>query len=656
MSRSEDRDLGMHRNITRRDFVNGVGVAVGGSLVAPGSLSALGGMPDGSGTQEYYPPARTGMRGSHPGSFEAAHAARDGGTWDGAEDTRETYDLVVVGGGLSGLAAAYFFRRMTHPGARILILENHDDFGGHAKRNEFEHEGRVLLATGGTAYMVRPATFPPPAREMLEDVGVDLDEPTNRVDRGLFESLGLKRSVFFDKETFGSDALVVGGGVRRPDREFLSNTPLSEEVRKELLRLWEEEKDYLPGLSKQEKIKRLQKISYRDYLLDLVKIHPEVLRLVGGVWCLSADTSSAWFALYRGSPGFAGLGLAIPPDSPAIGANTREDVHFPAGNSDIARMIVRSLIPAALPRGSMADIELERANYAELDEPSSPVRLRLNSAVVRVRHIGDPPELLMSDSRETEVTYVRGGEAYRVRSSGCVLACYHTMIPHLCPEMPAEQKDALRLAVRAVQMSTNVLVRDWRSFERLGVSSVSCPGSFYSSVSPRTPMNFGTYHGPRRPSEAMIVSLSDGGGVLSWEPMVRGLRGGDAIPPGTPVREQMRAVREALLQTSFESLERRVREQMARVLGPGGFDPARDIKAITVNRWPHGYALATNSLFDPDWPESEAPWVIGRRQFGRITIANSDASGIDLTQTAFHEAYRAVMELMPANHGWFPRI
>ena len=652
-----DRDLGMRRDITRRDFVNGVSVAVGGALALPARLRA-GGMTTQAYAPEkgagYYPPARTGMRGSHPGSFEAAHAARDGMRFDDAEDTGETYDLIVVGAGLSGLAAAYFYRKATGPDARILILENHDDFGGHAKRNEFEHDGEVLLATGGTVYMVHADQYPLPAREMLDDIGVELDHPTSNMHRGMFRDLGLEPAVFFHEESFGENVLV-SGSVRRPTEEFLAKAPLSEPVRRDLQRLWHDRRDYLPGLSRAEKIQRLQRISYRDYLLDLVKVHPDVLPLVGGIWCLGADTSSAWFALYRGLPGFEGLGIPIPAESPALPDHGKTDVYFPAGNSDIARMIVRSLIPAALPAGSMADLELQRTDYSALDEPRSPVRLRLNSAAVHVRHVGDR-ELLTSDPRETEVTYVRGGKAYRARGKGCVLACYHTMIPHLCPELPTKQKDALSLASRAVQMYTNVLVRDWRPFEELGVSTISCPGSFYSAIRPRAPHTFGTHDPARSPADPIIVSLGDGGGVLSWEPMVRGLRRGESIPPGTPVREQMRLVRQALLETSFEDFERRIREQMTRVLGPAGFDAARDIEAIMVNRWPHGYALATNTLFDPEWAPGEEPWKVASRPFGRISIANTDASGIDLTQTAFDEAHRAVGELLQMRHGWFPKI
>ena len=654
-----DRDLGMDRAITRREFLNGVSMVVGSAVALPAGFDAVGRSQEVARevAADNYPPVRVGMRGAHPGIHQAPHAARDGGTWETAENTGETYDLIVVGGGLSGLAAAYFFRKKTSPSARILIIDPHDDFGGHAKRNEFVHGGRVLMATGGTNYMVRPSTFPAAAREMLRDIGVELNH-AGKAHKGLYESLGLRLGVFFDKETFGSDRLVVGGSLRPPTAEFIAKTPLPEHVRSDLLRLWLEGRDYLPGLSEKEKIRKLEKMSYRNYLLDVVKVHPDVLPYVWGVWCLGADCASAWFAFYRRSPGFQGLGLTPLPDSPDDPAIYAEGVNFVAGQSDVARLIVRSLIPDALPAGSMASVQLQRTNYARLDEPRSPVRIRLNSAAVRVRHVGDRPTgRFMPDVRETEVTYVRDGKAYRVRAQGCVLACDNAMIPYLCPEMPAKQKEALAMAVRSVNFWINVLVGDWKAFTRLGVSSVASPRTFFGNLSLGAPMSAGAYTPPRTPEEAILVQLGGtSSGILANEPMVRGFRGGTPMPTGLPVRDQFRALRMALYETTFETFERHIREHMARVLSPGGFDPARDIKAIVVNRYPHGFAMGGNSLFDPDWAEGEAPWVVGRKPFGRITIANSDAAGIDLTQAAYHEAHRAVDELLPLRWGFFSHI
>jgi len=210
------------------------------------------------------------------------------------------------------------------------------------------------------------------------------------------------------------------------------------------------------------------------------------------------------------------------------------------------------------------------------------------------------------------------------------------------------------MSARAVNQATNVLLRDWRAFEKLGISTVSCPGSFYRSVSLPTPRTFGPYTPSTKPSEPVVITM--GGLPFADEAMARGLRGGEPLPAGKPVREQLDLLRVAMQRTTFETFERSIREQLARVLAPGGFDPARDIEAIVVNRWPHGYALGANSLFDPDWSDEDAPWVIARKPFGRIAIANTDASGIDLVQTAFDEAHRAVAELTPRPWGYFSRI
>ena len=174
-----DRELGMHRDITRRDFLNGMAVGVGRALASPwlGELLAVQTpAPSAQDRAGYFPPTLTGMRGSHPGALEVAHALRDGTFWENAGkpvDTSESYDLVVVGGGISGLAAAYFYRKQAGASARILVLDNHDDFGGHAKRNEFHLSGRMLLTNGGTVSIESPFPYSKEARGLLTDLGID---------------------------------------------------------------------------------------------------------------------------------------------------------------------------------------------------------------------------------------------------------------------------------------------------------------------------------------------------------------------------------------------------------------------------------------------------------------------------------------------------
>jgi spermidine dehydrogenase len=662
----------MHRDITRRDFLSGVAMTVGSAALLPGDAAAQAAVnsgPDPSALDpllaqgitpedgRYYPPAQTGMRGAHPGSFEAMHEAVSGKSWDNPQNTGETYDLVVVGGGISGLAAAYFFRKVAGAGARILILDNHDDFGGHAKRNEFMHGSRMLMETGGTQYIAQGSRWTYGGKTLLDDVGINIRDPKHIDEKDLYDSMGLRPGVFFNKEQFGKDSMIVDKGPLSGEdamvpasAAYLARTPLSKRVQEDYARLFTDKRDYFPGLSREQKIHQLQNMSYRDYLLNVLKVHPDVLPLLIGVWCMNESSVSAWFAFFRSKPGFGGLGIEPPgsqPEDPNL-----EYFQFPGGNSEIARLIVKWLIPSALPGdvrapSSPGDLITQRLNYARLDEPSSPARIRLNSAAVRVRHTGapvDPEDGISFDTREVDVTYVNGNKAYRVRGKNCVLACNNAAIPYLCPELPSKQKDALHMASRSVNLVVNVLLRDWTSFAKLGASNVAAPWSFYPLITLAEPISYGTYRASRTPGEPMIVSLGTGT-PLNSDATVRGLCGGRSLPLDMPVREKMRVLRAGMYTTSFETFERNARELLGRALGSGGFDPARDIEAITVNRWPHGYALGSNTLYDPNWTNDEVPWVLGKKQFGRITIANSDASGIDLSQSAIDEAHRAVDEL-----------
>jgi spermidine dehydrogenase len=630
----------MDRPIDRRDFLNGVALSIGATLMAGEGLAAESAPAASASSQEpsaaqgmtpqdsrYYPPRLTGMRGSHPGSFEAAHASRDGQSWEGAEDTGERYDVVVVGAGLSGLAAAYFSRKAM-PRIRILILDNHDDFGGHAKRNEFMHEDRLLIGYGGTQEIEAPGSYTLEARTLLQDIGIQ-DTHALTEDHTLYTSLGLKPGVFFDKETFGADRLVVGDFDSKPSPEFLAKAPLSKQAKRDLVRLFSEKRDYLPGLTKEQKIERLRKMSYRDYLLSVVKVPPEIAAYfqthMHG-WPASgggADSTSAWTACRVGfMPGFAGLGLETPPESwvPDPGGN----LHFPDGNAGIARLLVRWLNPKALPGTSMEDSVTTPVNYAVLDEAANEVRIRLNSTVVRALHQGQ-----IGRASGLEITYVRSGKAYRVLAGTCVMACNNDIIPYLCPELPDPQKNALHMAVRLPIVYTNVLLRNWEAFHKLGIWRVESPGGFYHTFELDFPINVGTYRCPRTPDEPILVHMER-----------------TVLRPGLTARDQARAGRAELLQTSFATFERETRSQLARTLVGSGFDPARDIEAITVNRWPHGYAAGENSLFDPDWSDEELPWIVGRKRFGRIAIANSDSAAICLTQAAIEQAHRAVQELL----------
>jgi spermidine dehydrogenase len=634
----------MHRPITRRDFLNGAALTAGAALM-PWDLAAAGARegqaaagPENS--PNYYPPALTGLRGSHPGSFETAHSLRDGTFWDSAgkpEDTGETYDLIVVGGGISGLAAAHFYRKATGGKARILILENHDDFGGHAKRNEFHVGDRTLIGYGGTYSIESPEPYSAVAKGVIEELGIEVSSFPKYLDRNLYGSLGRVPRIFFDKETFGVDKLVddpwpfPGGetfdlAVAGPDAwaHFLAEAPIAEQARKDVSRLCREKKDYLPGLNAEQKEDRLARISYAKFLTELAGMHPDVIRLYQTIsqtlFGVGIDAIAALDASETGYPGFSGMGL-----EPEGLANERKYFfHFPDGNASIARLLVRQLIPQALPGNSTTDVVMARASYAKLDDAASPVRIRLNSTAVRVKHVGDPAR-----ATEVEVAYARGDKVYTAKAGHCILACWNVIIPYLCEELPDAQKQALASAQKIPLLYTNVLLRNSAAFEKLKVNSIYAPGGYHSYVDLDLPVSIGDYRCPRATEDPVVVHMSK-----------------SPCRAGLPARDQHSAGRMELYTTTFETMERNIREQLARTLGPGGFDPARDIVAITANRWPHGYAYEYSSLWDKFVLDGgETPCEKARKPYGRIAIANSDAGARAYTDEAINQAWRAVGEI-----------
>jgi spermidine dehydrogenase len=639
----------MHRKITRRDFLNGVAMTAG-AAVMPWDLLAAAKSAHPETSTNYYPPVLTGMRGSHPGSFDAAHSLRDGIFWESAgkpEDTGEVYDLIVVGGGISGLSAAHFYRKATGGKARILILDNHDDFGGHAKRNEFRVNNAFRLGFGGTFSIESPAPYSAVAKGVIDELGIDVPSYSKYVNKQLYPSAGLRSKIFFDKDTFGVDRLVInyhprGGGESEDSanasqellKQFLADAPLADQAKRDLLRLYQEPKDYYPGLTSDQKKAKLARISYARFLKDVAGVHEDIVKLYQtlphGLFGVGIDAVSAQDAWGLDLPGLDGMKL-----DPAPGKGMNRDCipneeaekfffHFPDGNASIARLLVRQLVPEAIPGKSWTDVVVAKANYAKLDASGSPVRIRLNSTAVRVKHLGDA-----ANAKEVEVAYARGGKVYTVKARNSILACWHVVIPYICEELPEKQKEALASAQKVPLLYTNVALRNWTSFHKVGASSVYAPGMYHSYVNLDLPVSMGGYEFPRKPEEPIVVHMMKA-----------------ACHPGRPAREQHAMGRMELYTTTFETMERNIRDQLARTLSPGGFDPDRDIAAITVNRWPHGYAYEYNSLFDSFWLEGgETPCEVARKPYGRISIANADAGAYAYTDEAINQAYRAVGEI-----------
>ncbi|PIB64660.1 FAD/NAD(P)-binding protein [Pseudomonas sp. 2822-17] len=618
-------------DITRRDFLNGVAITVAAGMTP---LQLLQAAPDG----RYYPPALTGLRGSHVGSFEVAHQM---GWEKKVFDTEklpitEDYDLVVVGGGLSGLSAAWFYREK-HPKAKILILENHDDFGGHAKRNEFQAGGRMIIGYGGSEALQSPNhLYSKEVNGLLKKLGVTIKRFETAFDRQFYPNLGLSRGVFFDKENFGEDKLVTGDPTpmvaddiapdqlhARPIHEFINDFPLPAADRQALIDLHTAPKDYLPGKTAEEKADYLSATSYRNFLLKDVGLSEGAVKYfqsrTNDFMALSIDAVAAADAYSVGFPGFAGMNLA--PISEEAAAEMEEPYiyHFPDGNASVARLLVRSLIPGVAPGHTMDDIVLATFDYARLDQPKAAVRLRLNSTAVSVRNVDGG----------VHIGYSRGGQLAQVRGKRCILACYNMMIPYLLKDLPAPQARALSQNVKYPLVYTKVVIRNWQSFQQLGVHEIYAATQPYSRIKLDYPVSMGGYNHPRDPTQPIGLHLV----YVPTSP-----------DSGMNARDQARAGRGKLYGQTFEQLEAQLRDQLQRMLGPGGFKHETDILAITVNRWSHGYASFSNSLFD-DADENEALMNLARKPVGHVSIANSDAAWSAYAHAAIDEAYRAVGEV-----------
>ena len=610
----------MKRKITRRDFLNGTQVAIGASLFTPwaevfgADTSKFELAPD------YYPPAKTGLRGSHDGSWETMHARVAGSTWP-AGPIEENYDLVVVGGGISGLSAAHFYRQ-ERPSARILVLDNHDDFGGHAKRNEFQVNGQTRIAYGGTESIDTPSGYSDVSKALLEDIGIDVQRFYDYFDQDLYDNMDLSYAIAFDQQTYGKRKLVTGYG-SKPWQEFAAETPMSSQAQADLVRAFTDKRDYLPGMSRAEKVAKLSQISYRTYLRDYVKVDEQVLEMYQrwgmSYWCVGMDEVPAIDILgYTDGGGMPGLGSTLPRKG---GRGSEPYIfHFPDGNASVARLLVRSLIPEALPGSTMEDSVAARLDYSALDQEGASLRIRLNSTAVNVAHT--------ADSKAVDVTYVHSGSAHTVRAGKCIMACYNSAIPYVCPGLPQEQRAGLAYNVKVPLTYTKVMVPNWRAFADLAIRFVYFTNDFYKQVELDYPVSVGDYEFGADPDQPMALHMCH-------VPYFEDIQGPD----------QWRAGRRQLLETPFSTFESHVRDQLDQALSGAGFDADRDIEGITVNRWAHGYAYSPDLLWEPEYKsDADKPWVVGRQPFGRISIANSDAGAAANTDSAITQSHRAVKE------------
>ena len=633
--------------ITRRDFLDGVAMMGGVAALSP--LDVFG-----EHTQEelsvgVYPPTLTGLRGNHPGSYDVAHAlARGGQRPTEFEEVDNVYDLVVVGAGISGLTAAYLFRKRFGAAAKILLLDNHDDFGGHARRNEFNADGRTLLGVGGSLNLEQ-AAMGDSARSLLEEIGVDFTSLRQGIepDYVIYDPMS-SHGLYLNASVYGTDRAMngqwnltwAGAGDFQSAIRSLQLPPSDEQG---LINLISGEQDFLPGMSAQEREQFMHSTSYESFLSEHVGLSPGAVQItepwIKALFGVSVASVSIYEALYTGAPGAAALLPPTPeasdpdPENAETEAPEAENAGadrypiYPDGNASVARLLVRHLIPAVAAANTEENTEENIVtsifDYTQLDREGAPVRLRLNSTAVNVRN---------RDDGLVDASYVVAGKAQTVRAKHCILAGYGGMVPHLCPELPPAQKESLAYGVKVPFICTNVLLRSGAAVRKAGVSGYQCPGSFYSLVATAPPVSQGNFQPPTKLDDPVVV----------W--MIHA-----AAPPASgdqSSRDLYRLGRHQLLSMSFEDIEAATLSQLSGMFGATGFNAETDVEGITANRWAHGYAYEYMELHDPAWPEGEAPHELGRAPIGRISIANSDSEAYAYVQSAIDAAIRAVDEVL----------
>jgi len=634
--------------ITRRDFLNGALVVGGASLLPFGCTSQT--------VMEilnpsYYPPALTGLRGSHDGSNEHAHslAWANKSDWGPTSNLEEEYDLIVVGGGISGLSAAFFYQQEHGKDKKVLILDNHDDFGGHAKRNEHTIGTDTRISFGGSQSLASPHTFGEIPRKLLDDLGVDLDRFKAAYDVDFFKRNNLGAVTYFNEKKFGEDKVVKHPfsdypwfleGLQRTklsNEEAVRQVPLSEEGRQQLLRVLEGGVHVLE-VPADELEEYISSHSYFDYLqITLGVDDPGVLEMAriscSDFMAAGTDILTIMEALECGALGLDPVSLKTVIGEEAYYRSMEEHGnildpddayihHFPDGNATIARSLVKKMIPEVGEGGNAEEIVLSKFDYSQLDSSSSTVRIRLNSTVVHVEHAGDP-----HTANEVVVRYINDDKSYQVKAKGVVLACYNAIIPHIVSGLPAEQDAALRRSVKMPLQYTTVGLKNWRAIKEMGMGMVMSPGNMHQVVMMDFPVSIGGYNYTQSPDDPCAIIMI-------------GCPFGETI--AAPPIEQFREVRYRMYELRFEDYEREIREHLGGMLPQELFDFDRDVESITVNRWPHGYAYGGSSLFDSDLPEMAR---IGRQPFGRVTIANIDSALSSYAHVAIEQAWRAVNEL-----------
>jgi spermidine dehydrogenase len=619
---NDDR-LGMNEPISRRDFVNGV-VLAGAGMLLNGRAPAMAISPadawNGYGGVGDY-------RASNGNTYDvmnAAHAMRDGAfERTAATDTGEMYDLVSVGGGLSGLAAAVFFQK--NKGGRCLVLDNHPIFGGEAKRNEFRIDGQSLIAHQGSAIFLVPQQGGY-TDSFYEMIGMDRSTLDYQKWRGPSPEMQLHQSPYAEPKDYGfyfgaQFGKRPGVWVIDPWGRKLDGAPLSDAVKADLMR-WRTVRDDGPrpqtegdAISRQ-----LDTITLEDHLMARHRISRETVRnflspVEGGGYGLGPDALSAYCA------------YAIETEFPGDGDEALGDQMFPDGNTGFARLMVKTLIPDAFAGPHTVEaVWQSRVNFTALDRAGQNTRIRLNATVVRVEHAGDP-----ASAPHVVITYAKGKRLFRVKARAVVMAGGSWTSKHIVRDLPSSHREAYAQFYRSPCLMANVAVRNWRFLYKMGMSGCRWFEGLGNYLSVRRMATIGSESPTIGPDSPTVLTIK----VLFAQ-------------PGLPIAEQGAQGRAKLLGTSFAQYERAFRQQLADMFAPGGFDPRRDIAGIILNRWGHAYVNPQPGFFFGVGGMPAPRDVLRDAPHGRIAFANTDLAGAMDHRNSIREADRAVKQLVGA--------
>ena len=615
----------MNEPISRRDFVNGSLMAAAGLLVPRAALSPLWAEEDWTGyggVGDY-----RSSNGNTLAVMNAAHAIRDGtgeGRIASAVDTSETYDLVVVGAGLSGLAAAVLHQKR-NGGGRCLVLDNHAIFGGEAKRNEFLVDGHRLVAHQGSAIFLVPRKGSVTDR-FYDLIGMDRRTFEYQRWRGPSPEMQIPHSPYGETRNYGfwfgpEFGQRPGAWVMDPWRRQLEGAPLSDAVKAELMRYrTARDTSARPVMEGDEVSRQLDRITLEDHFMATRGISRETVRrflspVEGGGYGLGPDALSAYCA------------YAIQTQFPDDGDDSVGDQMFPDGNSGFARLMVKTLIPDAIAGQHRVEaVWRNRVNFGALDRRGSAARIRLNATVLRVEHEGDP-----SRAPFVAITYERGGRFYKVRAHSVVMAGGSWTTKHVVRDLPASHREAYAQFHRSPCLMANVAVRNWRFLYGMGLTGCRWFEGLGNYLSVRKPALMGGETAPLDPDAPTVLTIK----VLFAQ-------------PGLPTDEQGRRGRAEMLGKTFAQYERAFREQMADMFAPGGFDPRRDIAGIILNRWGHAYVNPQPGFFFGVDGKPAPRDVLRQQPHGRIAFANTDLAGAMDIRNCIGEADRAVAQLAGA--------